>query len=159
METKEVKIVPPEGYEIDKENSTLECIKFKPIVKRWRDNTNALFVGYYINKDSRIIQTSYCSNNDFNSNIFATKKQAKSALAMAQISQIMANDERFGGVVTDEEWKLDTTTKYTIGKGDGKICKGYHSFLYSFLAFHTYEQRELFLEENEDLVKDYLMIN
>lgn len=28
---KETKIIPPEGYEIDKENSTLECIKFKPI--------------------------------------------------------------------------------------------------------------------------------
>ena len=27
-------IVPPEGYEIDKENSTFECIKFKPII--WR---------------------------------------------------------------------------------------------------------------------------
>jgi hypothetical protein len=26
---KEIKIVPPEGYEIDRENSTLECIKFK----------------------------------------------------------------------------------------------------------------------------------
>jgi hypothetical protein len=31
MDKKEIKIVPPEGYEIDKENSTLECIKFKPI--------------------------------------------------------------------------------------------------------------------------------
>ena len=29
METKEVKINIPEGYEIDKENSTFECIKFK----------------------------------------------------------------------------------------------------------------------------------
>lgn len=29
METKEFKIQVPEGYEIDKENSTLECIKFK----------------------------------------------------------------------------------------------------------------------------------
>lgn len=27
---KEVKIIPPKGYVIDKENSTLECIKFKP---------------------------------------------------------------------------------------------------------------------------------
>jgi hypothetical protein len=26
---KEVKIIPPEGYEIDRKNSTLECIKFK----------------------------------------------------------------------------------------------------------------------------------
>ena len=29
METKEMKIIAPEGYEIDKERSTLECIKFK----------------------------------------------------------------------------------------------------------------------------------
>lgn len=33
METKEFKIQVPEGYEIDKENSTFECIKFKPIKK------------------------------------------------------------------------------------------------------------------------------
>lgn len=33
METKEVKIQVPEGYEIDKENSTFDCIKFKPIKK------------------------------------------------------------------------------------------------------------------------------
>ena len=30
---KEMKIVPPKGYEIDEENSTFECIKFKPIEK------------------------------------------------------------------------------------------------------------------------------
>lgn len=29
MEQKEIKITVPEGYEIDKENSTFECIKFK----------------------------------------------------------------------------------------------------------------------------------
>lgn len=30
---KEIKITPPEGYEIDRKNSTFECIKFKPIKK------------------------------------------------------------------------------------------------------------------------------
>lgn len=29
MDNKEIKITVPEGYEIDKENSTFECIKFK----------------------------------------------------------------------------------------------------------------------------------
>lgn len=29
MENKEIKITPPQGYEVDKENSTFECIKFK----------------------------------------------------------------------------------------------------------------------------------
>ena len=33
MDIKELKIQIPEGYEIDKENSTFECIKFKPIKK------------------------------------------------------------------------------------------------------------------------------
>ena len=31
METKELKIQVPEGYEIDEEKSTFKCIKFKPI--------------------------------------------------------------------------------------------------------------------------------
>lgn len=31
---KEIKIASPEGYEIDKEASTLECIKFKPVEKK-----------------------------------------------------------------------------------------------------------------------------
>lgn len=33
---KEIKITPPEGFEIDIESSTFECIKFKPI-KRCED--------------------------------------------------------------------------------------------------------------------------
>lgn len=33
METKELKVQVPEGYEIDKENSTFERIRFKPIKK------------------------------------------------------------------------------------------------------------------------------
>ena len=31
MDIKEVKIQIPKGYEIDKENSTFDCIKFKPV--------------------------------------------------------------------------------------------------------------------------------
>lgn len=155
---KEIKITPPEGYEIDKENSTFDCIKFKPIVKRFRDGYKEVH-GYKLDNSCSGITSidDVVTANDHV--VFYNYKQAKSAKAMAIISQIMANDERFGGIITDEEWKLNTITKYTIGRGDGEISKGYHNFLYSFLAFHTYEQRELFLKENEDLVKDYLMIN
>lgn len=34
---KEVRITPPEGYVIDKENSTFECVKFKPIKEPIKD--------------------------------------------------------------------------------------------------------------------------
>ena len=45
METKEIKINVPKGYEIDKENSTFECIKFKPIKKEltYKDVAEDLF--------------------------------------------------------------------------------------------------------------------
>ena len=158
---KEIKITPPEGYEIDKENSTFDCIKFKRVVKRWRDKIEEMFVGYYIDTTNcRIQKAGQCFNVKHNHNIFATAKQAKSALAMAYISQIMANDERFGGVVTDEEQGNKNIWKYSINRKDNTIEK--YSGTYGidhFLSFHTAEQRDLFLEENEDLVKDYLMID
>lgn len=161
METKTIKTVIPEGYEIDKENSTFENIVLKPIEKKkWRDDKTALIEGYCINFDSKIFHTATKYNNTSdNYNIFAKEKQAKSALAMARISQIMANDKRFGGVITDEEMKTPGFVKYAIFRNFFKIEVGEVHWSYAFLSFHTPEQRDLFLKENEDLVKDYLMID
>lgn len=55
METKELKIEIPKGYEIDKENSTFERIVFKPIKKdiTYEDVCNTLFknnVGYFMDQ-------------------------------------------------------------------------------------------------------------
>lgn len=57
METKEVKIEVPKGYEIDKENSTFERIKFKPIKKAmtYNDVARELFKG-----ENRYITTFSC---------------------------------------------------------------------------------------------------
>lgn len=160
METKELKIQVPKGYEIDKEKSTFEKIVFKKKEeKRWRDNESATVKGYYIGIVSgSIVQTQIYYNNEGSYNIFATKKQAKSALAMARISQIMANDERFGGVVTDAEWNDKAEVKYCIDRAQDVILQNSYNAYYCFLAFHTKEQCDLFLEENEDLVRDYLML-
>lgn len=156
MKDKEVKIIPPEGYEIDKENSTFECIKFKPI-KKWVDDTQAKITGYYIIDNDVVPYTGVNEGRNFN--VFATKELAKSALAMARISQIMANDKRFGGPITNEEWGDPDLEKSTIFRDDDFIAPGCNYTIYRFLAFHTKDQRDLFLEENKDLVKDYLMMN
>ena len=164
METKEIKISVPEGYEIDKENSTFEKIVFKKKEeeKRWRDDETAMLKGYFIGMLSTVVSTSQtpnCHNEPVNYNVFATEKQVKSALAMARISQIMANDKRFGGPITDEEWKKNNTIiKYVIVRYENEIICSFSYYSYRFLAFHTSKQRDLFLKENEDLVKDYLMI-
>ena len=153
---KEMKITPPEGFEVDQENSTFECIKFKRIVG-WKKDPKKKIKGFYIHSNSGIFEfLGY--NTKENYNVFATEKQAKSALAMARISQIMANDARFGGTITYEEWDSNED-KFIIERERNSITKGSTIMFYHFLAFHTKQQRDLFLEENEDLVKEYLMIS
>ena len=158
MDTKEIRIECPEGYEIDKENSTFEQIKFKPI-ERWKDS-NLRIDGWRLDGNGIRSKCYLFPWKNGNLDIFVTKKQAKSALAMAQISQIMANDERFGGPITDEEWKNANLDKYVILRNNmNAINVGIIHYNYTFLAFHTDKQRDLFLKENEDLVKDYLMLD
>ena len=154
---KEIRINVPNGYEIDKENSTFECIRFKKKTERWIDKTKSI-TGFYIDSESRITQA-FCANDE-SRNVFATRKQAESARAMAQISQIIGNDERFGGPITYEEWCSPNFDKYIIYRSGGKILTCLTiSMEYYLLAFRTKEQRDLFLKENENLVKDYLMID
>lgn len=157
---REVKIIPPKGYEIDKENSTFESIKFKRIQPvAWKDTVKQQ-KGFIIDNTAEFCTRLVEIAGDFNKLcIFYTEKQAKSALAMAQISQIIANDSRFGGVITDEEWNDESLNKYCIMKRHSKIEVDVRWTFYTFLAFHKKEQYDLFLKENEDLVKDYLMID
>ena len=122
----------------------------------WSDRETREVKGYYIDNSSEIIDTWYI-NKEYS--WFATERQAKSARAMAMISQIMANDiENFGGVITDEEWK-NSDLKKVIYRWNNNIYLTSTSHEYFFLAFHTEEQRDLFLEKYRDLVKDYLMID
>lgn len=128
--------------------------------KRWAEDKNAKGEGWYIiSSNSRIKHGFFTLNDKYNRNIFATKRQAKSALAMARISQLMAHDARYGGAITEEEWRSIKIDKFGIHKYAGNLCRSTVQSSHSFLAFHTKEQRELFLEENERLVKDYLMID
>ena len=160
----DIKINIPEGCEIDKEKSVIDFeknivdIKLKRKIKRWRDNEQNLINGYFISTCSNIGNCDSYYNIPVNYNIFATEKHAKSALAVARISQIMTNDERFGGIITDEEWANDTL-KYVIERNNGVISHCASCTTYHFLAFHTYEQRDLFLKENIDLIKEYFMIS
>jgi len=117
----------PEGHVIDTEQSNLEEGKIvfkKKEVTPWRE-TKHIIVGYYIDDNSDVVQVDTdqeCINiNSRNKNIFANKKQARSMLAMAQLSQIIKNDERFGGPITDREWKDENLRKYVIARVSGKI--------------------------------------
>ena len=107
----------------------------------------------YISEDGKIKVPYGITYNYNDENVFIDEKHAKSALAMAQISQLMPY---YGGAITDEEWKY-STRKYVISRYKNTIIDDYAVNLYYFLAFHTEEQRDSFYRNNEQLVKDYLM--
>ena len=92
METKELKIQVPDGYEIDKENSTFDLIKFKPIKKyiTYKDVCNKLFKnfqGYLLSGYGQIDDFSYESDK-FEPNSATNIKQLDRLLALNQLLNI-----------------------------------------------------------------------
>lgn len=159
METKEVKITIPEGYEIDKENSTFECIKFKKKfeVNTWKDIRT--LSGTFITSKSDFYHVPKVPvDHIVDKNIFISEKYAKAALALAQISQLMPY---YGGEITDEEWANFNLIKCSIEVWNTCIHCSYVYNERTVLAFHTSKQRDRFLSfpENVQLVKDLFMID
>lgn len=91
METKEIKINVPEGYEIDEENSTFECIKFKLIKKvlTYKDMAEELFNNtyYFINKRGKIDSIREFDARDDKNNT-TNKKQLERLMALNQLLNI-----------------------------------------------------------------------
>lgn len=92
METKELKIQAPKGYEIDKENSTLECIRFKPIKKNitYDDVCHSIFkTGYYTDNRGKILHvTEYADDVKIDKNNATNSKQLERILALNQLLNI-----------------------------------------------------------------------
>ena len=151
----DVKDINLNEYEVSEclDNGNIVLRKKKSKFPTWKDLKSIM--GAYIDVDSEIC---FVSNSEIcgqNMNIFLTEKHAKSALAMAQISQLIPY---YGGEMTDEELEDVKITKFSIYRERDKIGRTYFTRGYEFLAFHTAEQRDEFIRNNEQLVKDYLMI-
>ena len=151
-----IKDINLDDYEISvqMDEETIVLKKKKSKYTKWEDLKS--IKGYYIDKDSKIYEMAVYFGPTDSKHIFISKKHTKSALAMAQISQLMPY---YGGEITDEEWMDSDMRKYALLRNGNKIklidgCL----MVYSFLVFHTREQRDEFLKNNEQLVKDYLMI-
>ena len=129
--------------------------ELKTHVKVWEDLFNAPknYKGFCIKSNSNLEGRVILSDSD--KCVFVDEKHAKSALAMAQISQLMPY---YGGRITDEEWG-NSNFKQVIKRVGNDIVGIDTQCNYHFLAFHTIEQRDDFLKNNEQLVKDYLMLD
>lgn len=145
----------PDGYDIQIVRKKEK--KEEPVIRTYQDLINAekSIKGFYLGTNGGLIPCTTTASK-FNINIAASEKVVKSMLAMAMISQLMPY---YGGAITDEEWGDGNYNKYCIIRRNIYIVKETWTSAYQFLAFHTEEQRDNFLKYNEQLVKDYLMID
>lgn len=158
---KELKIVAPDGYEIDRENSTLERIVFKkkPIAlpKSWEEfcSCHPRQIGEsFIAIDSRVSSNvnSGARLPTSDRNLLPNYDAARQHLALMQLHQL--RDYYRQGWVPDWSDNQDVRkVKYCIMIYDGKasvctsICTSY------FLSFKDLETRNLFLENFRDLIE------
>lgn len=151
----DVKDINLNEYEVGEcwANGSIVLRKKKSKFPTWESLGN--ISGVFIGTASEFFEASGVPVSNNNRNIFLTEKHAKSALAMAQISQLIPY---YGGEITNDEWKDGSIRKYIIFRKTSYVgrCEAYSN--YELLAFHTQEQRDEFLKNNEQLVKDYLMI-
>ena len=92
MKEKSLKINIPKGYEIDRENSTFECIKFKPVKRyiTYEDVCNSILeAGYYTNSYGEIVGSIiHAVNLRTGKNNATNAKQLKRLLALNQLLNI-----------------------------------------------------------------------
>lgn len=115
--------------------------------------------GFWIEGDCSMSEyTDLGLRNDSDKNVFLTKKHAKAALAMAQISQLMPY---YGGEITKDEWSNVYITKYTVVRKEHTLQSCNTRSYYEPIAFRTEKDRIKFMshEENVRLVKDYYMMD
>jgi len=129
----------------------------KPLPKTWEEILH--ISGYYITNISTIEY--YKDINPLNEAekcIFPTSKHAKSALAMAQLSQLL--------LIYNDGWEPDWTQqtindeniKYCICRYNDVIIRKEYQSRWSFLAFKSSEIREEFIENFSHLIRDYFML-
>ena len=151
MKTRELKIQVPEGYEIDRENSTFEKIVFKEVEnelpKSWEELK--IISGYYLDSWGDICECEVKLDTiSDNRNIFPTKEEAEACLALTQLCQLR---DRY-----NDGWKPDWndgTNKYSIYFTRDEIDGVCEYCSHRVLAFKTLELRDKFLENFRDLIE------
>lgn len=157
--TKSLTIIPPVGYDIDKENSTFENIVFKKIESKYPKDWAEAFIGkhiegFWIDMDNEIVHIdgpAILTEID----VFKTKKQAESALAYAQLTQLMALPCYNGN------WEADWTNgslKWVIRRDRNIIEKIDFHGMFHPIAFKSKEACDAFLENHQELLKQYFQL-
>ena len=165
METRNVKVsleTAKRWYEQGGEFKEMALSAFteaelNPVRNEWEDRIIAYgtkFVsGWYLGGNSVYKET---NEENIDRSTFKTEKQAKSALAYAQLTQLMALPEYNGDWVPD--W-TDDNTKFIIRRCGNTIVFDFYTKTYYSISFKTPEIRDRFMKNNYDLLKEYFELD
>ena len=124
------------------------------VLKDWSELKDV--TGYYVTEVSCIKPFGELKDaNDYHKNVCATEKQAKSTLAMAQLSQLMKDL----GDECNVEWTGRTPKCYIMRFNNAVICDQGWVDQYHFLAFKTREIALAFMKKHDRLIRDYFMLD
>lgn len=143
----------PELDELLRENFSEEELGIKKRLPTCYNDLNEID-GYYISPNALLQRVCHVNTNKSSTNIFNTEKQALSALAYAQLTQLMKVYN--GNWIPD--WSNDHMQKHVIERNidDLEISCYYNS--HNFLAFPIEEIAIEFLFNFKDLIKIYYQI-
>ena len=155
----EIKINVPEGMEIDKENSTFECIKFKPkkkeLPKTWEEfcENNLIKPEEYFVSTASNITSAYDGElqkrgSHMDANLLPSKEYAEAMLALCKIIQLRD--------CYNDGWKPDwgeESFKYVIKFYNGLVYFDTPLRFSSILAFKTEDLRKTFYDNFKDLIE------
>ena len=140
-------------------NAGYEEAELNPVRNEWDSKIFGKKAdGYYIfnSKIKRVEMPNTSPVKRGDMDIFKTEKQAKSALAYAQLTQLMALPEYNGDWVPD--WN-DDEFKYIIRRYRNGLDTDDYSKTHHHISFKTAEIRDKFLENNYDLLKEYFELD
>lgn len=159
---KEVKITPPEGYEVDKENSTFECIKFRPVTPlptTWEEfcKNHPFKVGesWFDNIRIRTITSNqndianYCRLPERDKNVLPSKQYVEAMLALCQLIQL--RDCYNKGWQPD--WTDHKTIKFCLCFSENNIIQHEFTVTNTLLAFKSRKLLNEFLKNFRDLIE------
>lgn len=147
---RELKIEIPEGYEVCKDTSTFEYIKFKPIKKEvnWEDIGEEI-EGWYIHSGiGKVCMTREQTPTEYNKHIWATKEEAEACLALSQLCRW--RDKYNEGWKPDWE---DDSYKYCIIFWGDVISKVNTHTQTRVLFFKSAKVRDKFLNDFTSLIE------
>ena len=129
--------------------------ELNPVRNEWEKKILGKEVkGCYIANSKILVARCNCDSQC--KNIYKTEKQAKSALAYAQLTQLMALPEYNGDWVPD--WS-DDEVKFIIRRYVNKLDIDDYSSTHHPISFKSEEIRDKFLENNYDLLKQYFELD